>query len=66
MNLTNREKQVLRLAAQGNSDKQIGNILKISSRTVQTHLGKIYAKLGVNNRITAVALYIKECKVYSA
>ena len=59
MNLTKREYQILELVTKGNSDKQIADKLKISSRTVQTHLGRIYIKLGVKRRVGAVALFVK-------
>jgi predicted ATPase/DNA-binding CsgD family transcriptional regulator len=54
--LTIREREVLRLVAQGLSDAQIATQLIISPRTVTTHLSSIYAKLGVNSRATAAHL----------
>ncbi|HMO60049.1 MAG TPA: response regulator transcription factor, partial [Roseiflexaceae bacterium] len=45
--LTERELEVLRLAARGQTNKQIGSALQISDRTVQNHLANIYAKLAV-------------------
>jgi DNA-binding NarL/FixJ family response regulator len=52
--LTERELDVLRLAAQGKTNRAIGNDLGISHRTVQGHLASIYGKLGVNSRTEAV------------
>jgi DNA-binding NarL/FixJ family response regulator len=52
--LTERERDVLRLAARGQTNKQIGAELAISDRTVQNHLANIYAKLGVASRTEAV------------
>ncbi|MEE9177609.1 MAG: response regulator transcription factor [Acidimicrobiia bacterium] len=52
--LTDREDEVLRLAAQGQSNKQIAAHLDVSPRTVQTHLGHIFEKLGVASRTEAV------------
>ncbi len=52
--LTDREMEVLKLAAQGNSNKQIGTALDLSPRTVQTHLGHIFEKLEVASRTEAV------------
>lgn len=52
--LTEREVAVLRLTAQGLSNKEIGRRLGISARTVQGHLANIYGKLGVNSRTAAV------------
>lgn len=52
--LTERELEVLRLAARGQTNKQIGAALQISDRTVQNHLANIYAKLAVASRTEAV------------
>jgi two-component system, NarL family, response regulator LiaR len=52
--LTERELDVLRLVARGQTNKQIGSELAISDRTVQNHLANIYAKLGVASRTEAV------------
>lgn len=52
--LTERELEVLRLAARGLTNKQIGYDLDISDRTVQNHLANVYAKLGVASRTEAV------------
>jgi DNA-binding CsgD family transcriptional regulator len=48
--LTEREVQIARLAAAGLSNRQIGERLYISHRTVGYHLGKVFNKLGVENR----------------
>lgn len=52
--LTDREMDVLQLAALGQTNKAIGLQLGISDRTVQGHLAKIYGKLEVNTRTEAV------------
>lgn len=52
--LTERELEVLQLAARGLTNKQIGAELAISDRTVQNHLANTYAKLGVASRTEAV------------
>ena len=52
--LTEREIEVLRLAARGLTNRAIGHELGISHRTVQGHLANIYGKLGVNSRTEAV------------
>jgi two-component system, NarL family, response regulator LiaR len=54
--LTERELAVLRLAARGQTNKQIGAALQISDRTVQNHLANIYAKLEVASRTEAVTV----------
>jgi predicted ATPase/DNA-binding CsgD family transcriptional regulator len=55
--LTRREVEVVRLAAEGQSNREIAAALVLSERTVGTHLEHIYAKLGVSSR-TAVAAYV--------
>ncbi|TMK81529.1 MAG: response regulator transcription factor [Actinobacteria bacterium] len=54
-NLTARERQILTVAAEGITARQIGRRLGVQERTVTTHLGRIYQKLGTNNRIGAIA-----------
>lgn len=58
--LQSRELQVLRLTAKGISNKEIGKELKISDRTVQTHLIRIFRKLGVSSRTEAVLRALRE------
>jgi len=53
--LTPREVDVLRLIAVGRSNQQIGAALFISSRTAQTHVTHVLAKLGLANRTEAAA-----------
>lgn len=53
--LTERERQVLELAASGRTDKAIGHALGCSERTISKHLQNIYRKLGVTGRVAAVA-----------
>jgi DNA-binding CsgD family transcriptional regulator len=48
--LTERESQIARLAAEGLSNREIGQQLFISHRTVGYHLAKVFSKLGINNR----------------
>ena len=52
--LTRREQEVLRVAAHGMTARQMARRLGVRERTVTTHLGRIYAKLGVNSRVGAV------------
>jgi two-component system, NarL family, response regulator LiaR len=54
--LTERETEVLRLVAQGESNKQIARQLHNTEQTVKTHVSHILAKLGVQSR-TQAALY---------
>lgn len=57
--LTDRELEVLHLAAKGLTNKAIGQTLGISSRTVQGHLANIYGKLCVGSRTEAVTEALK-------
>ncbi len=57
--LTEREKEVLGLMAEGLSNAAIARRLFISERTVKYHIGNIYGKLGVENRTAAVLLALK-------
>lgn len=52
--ITDRELEVLRLAAQGQSNRQIAEKLVLSPRTVQAHMANIFAKLQVGSRTEAV------------
>jgi DNA-binding NarL/FixJ family response regulator len=57
--LTTREHEVLRLLAEGHSDKEIASSLFIGARTVQTHVANLFAKLGVNTRAEAAAVAVR-------
>jgi DNA-binding NarL/FixJ family response regulator len=52
--LSPRELATLRLMADGKANKEIATVLGISGRTVKTHLGHLFAKLGVTSRTEAV------------
>jgi LuxR family transcriptional regulator, maltose regulon positive regulatory protein len=54
--LTNREIQVLRLLWKGGSNKAIARDLFLTENTIETHLRRIYEKLGTRNRTQAAAL----------
>jgi DNA-binding NarL/FixJ family response regulator len=57
--LTAREADVLAWIARGKSNRDIGEILGLSPRTVNKHLEQIYVKLGVENRASAAALAVR-------
>ena len=52
--LTSREYEVLKLIAEGMTNKRVARVLDISPRTVSTHLTRIYGKLWVRGRTAAV------------
>ena len=54
--LTEREMEVLKLLAQGKTNKEIAAALVISERTVKFHVGSILSKLGAGNRTEAVTI----------
>lgn len=55
--LSTREEEVLRLLANGLTDREIGEGLQISPRTVESHVGSVLRKLGVRNRAEATRRY---------
>ena len=57
--LTEREKEVLRLIAQGQSNKQVAHELVIAEKTVRTHVSNILGKLGVQSRTQATLYAIR-------
>lgn len=54
--LTEREREVLSVAAEGLSAREMATRLGVQERTVTTHLGRIYVKLGVGSRLAAVRI----------
>jgi len=57
--LTRRETQILDYVAEGNTNKQIADILGISEQTIKSHVSAILRKLNANDRAHAVALAIR-------
>lgn len=58
--LTNRERQVLKLLAEGNSIKEIGSTLNVSAKTVETHRINIRDKLGIESLAELTKFAIRE------
>lgn len=54
------ERTILRLVAQGNSSKDIANIISISSRTVEKHRSNIIKKLDLSNEMDALSSWAQE------
>ena len=54
--LTQREREVLSVAAEGLTAREIASRLGVRERTVTTHLARIYGKLGVGSRLAAIRL----------
>lgn len=59
LSLTAREAEVLLWVARGKSNRDIGEILNLSPRTVNKHLEGIFAKLGVENRASATGVAVR-------
>lgn len=55
--ISQREREILVLVAQGCTNPEIGERLSITRTTVRTHLENIYAKLRVHDRTSAVVKY---------
>jgi DNA-binding NarL/FixJ family response regulator len=58
--LSARELEVLRLVADGLSNKEIGSALCITQGTVKNHVHHALAKLGMDNRIQAAAYIVRQ------
>jgi DNA-binding NarL/FixJ family response regulator len=58
--LTKREREVLRLLADGHANEEIGKRLHISPETVRTHVRKAMAKLEADTRTQAVAIALRQ------
>jgi DNA-binding NarL/FixJ family response regulator len=56
--LTPREREIVRLVAEGHSNKEIGLQIGVTEGTVKMHLHNIYQKLGINNRTALAALVL--------
>ena len=63
-NLTPREREVLQLISEGNSNKEIGSRLFISEETVKGHVKNILGKLGASDRTQAVSIAVRRGIIY--
>jgi len=57
--LSERERAIARLIGEGSTNREVAEACSISQRTVETHLGRIYAKLGLSSR-TRLAAWVVE------
>jgi DNA-binding NarL/FixJ family response regulator len=58
--LTNREREVLQMAAEGHSSTEIAERLTISARTVETHRSNLMRKLGLSNQTELIRFAIRK------
>ena len=58
--LTHREREVLKLLAEGNTVKETAKILSLSQKTVDTHKTNLMKKLDIHNRVELVRYAIDE------
>ncbi len=58
--LTGREREVLNLIADGQSNREIARALGVSEKTVKTHVSSVLAKLGVADRTQAAVLAVRQ------
>jgi DNA-binding NarL/FixJ family response regulator len=57
--LTDRQTEVLRLVAAGNTNREIATVLVLSDKTVKRHLDNIFDRIGVSNRAAATAFALR-------
>lgn len=58
--LTDRQKEVLQLVAEGATNKEVASVLNVSIKTAQFHRGQIMRKFGVHSSVKLTALAIKD------
>ena len=56
--VTPRQAEILRLVAEGMSDKEIASHLGVSPRTIQSHMDRLFLQNGVHKRAAAVAAWL--------
>ncbi len=54
------ERDILQMVARGLTNHETGQVLELERRTVRTHLGHIYRKLGTNSRAEAVTIALRK------
>jgi len=61
--LTDREKEVLQLLAEGRTNKEVANILEVGVSTVETHRANLMQKLGLHNTAEIVLYAVRKSLV---
>ncbi len=64
--LTERERQIMRLVSEGLSNKEIGRRLNLADGTIKVHLHHIFQKLDISNRTVLAALAISRNELHAA
>ncbi|MCK1735526.1 response regulator transcription factor [Bradyrhizobium sp. 138] len=64
--LTDRERQIMRLVSEGLSNKEIGRRLKLADGTIKVHLHHIFQKLDISNRTILAAMAISRSELHAA
>ncbi|MGY3034434.1 two-component system nitrate/nitrite response regulator NarL [Bradyrhizobium sp. USDA 4354] len=64
--LTDRERQIMRLVSEGLSNKEIGRRLNLADGTIKVHLHHIFQKLDISNRTVLAALAISRNELHGA
>jgi DNA-binding NarL/FixJ family response regulator len=59
MNVTPRQAEILTLLAAGLSDKEIAARRRVSPRTIQAHLDRLYLQYGIHKRAAAAAAWLR-------
>ncbi len=62
--LTPRQREILALIAQGQSNAEVGASLGIATGTVKAHLATLYVRLGASDRAQAVAIALREGVIF--
>jgi DNA-binding NarL/FixJ family response regulator len=57
--LTDRERQIVQMLAEGKSNKEVASVLSISVKTVETHRATVMRKLGINSIVELVRYAIR-------
>ena len=59
MHLSTRQRQIVVLLSEGQTNKEIARELGTSPRTIDSHLQRLYARNGVNTRVALVAKWLR-------